>query len=183
MVFCLFYWVLNLLSIYILNIWIFHKHFKCNMSKINLFFTLNLITLSVVLVFHISVNKPPCIQSPRPDSGVISIPLSPLVYFLLLSSMVTSFYWFYLWYFSTHSLLHSPCSCLIWGCFPSDPVVYCWPVICIEITFQHFSAFCKSSKTHQISYHNMPDPTRSNASIPFQYTFSKFPHPLSIVGT
>lgn len=44
-------------------------------------------------------------------------------------------------------------------------------MISIEITFQHLGAFCKSSKAHQISYHSIPDPSRSNTSIPFQYNW------------
>lgn len=70
--------------------------------------------------------KPPCVQSPRSDPGVISISPSPLVYFLFHHSILPSFYWFYPWYFSTHSLLHSHCARLISNYFPSVLAVY-WP--------------------------------------------------------
>lgn len=38
-----------------------------------------------------------------------------------------------------------------------------------------FSAFYKSSKAQQSSYHRVPDPLRSNTSISSQYNFQNFP--------
>ena len=87
--------------------------------------------------------------------------------------MVTRFYWFYLWYFLIHPFLRSHGSCLISSPFPCVPVVY-WPKWSIQKKHSStFSAFCKSSTAHQISYHSIPDPLtlKSNISISFQYNF------------
>lgn len=123
MVFSLFSWVLNPSFHWCTGYLDISQALQIQHVKNKLVFHPKL-TLSVS--FHVSVNKPPCIQSPRSDPGVISISPSPLVYFLFHHSIVTSFYWFYPWYFSTHSLLHSHCACLISDHFPSVLVVY-WP--------------------------------------------------------
>jgi len=135
------------------------------------------------LLYSISVNKPSCIYFAEPNPGSLPIPPSPFMYFLLLNSVVTRFYWFHLWYFFTHSFLHSHGSCLISSPFTCVPIVF-WPRWSTQKKHSNtVSVFCKSSPAHQISYHSRSELLRSNASIYLQCNFSKLSQPQSAVGT